>query len=272
MTVRSTHIQSVIVLLDLLERHEQKRAGTGFIVLPPLGALANYLDLSTESIAFIKAVQWVSVFVQDGRDTILKSSLSEENKKAAITLYSKITTPFVYPFSATQVSQHIKSTLSETTRSHLSLLNEWILKEFPIYIPEPGDINALIADLEDVKEDFDKLNLPKYIKEDFAQHIDLYVNMAQKLPFVAHQLLIHESSKLSSWLLSNLPQDAKRVVVRAATAVNLLVAAFIAPAEASGAYETYYAWAAQAQPANKQLEAAAAPLQLAPPIKPAEGE
>jgi hypothetical protein len=268
MASKSTHIKSVITLLDILPKYELRKAASGHTTVATLGALANYLQFETDSVAFIKTLQWVSVFIQDGRDTILKSSLSDENKKAAVELYAKISSPFIYPFPPNQATQHIRNTLSETSRSHLSLLSEWIQKESPIYVPDPEDISLLIADLAKIGVEFSKLDLPGYLKEDFSQHLQLYITISEKIPFVAHQLLIHEATKLSAWLLSNLPQEAKRVIVKAATVVNLLVAAFIAPAEASDAYSTYYAWAAQAQPEAKQLMAAAAPLQLPPPAKP----
>lgn len=85
---------------------------------------------------------------------------------------------------------------------------------------------------------------------------------------VAHRLIAEESSRLISWLLSAIPDNAKKVVANTALTINILVAAFVAPAEAYDAGSSYYQWYSDTITRQPAIEATVAPKALPKPATP----
>jgi len=228
-------------------------------------ALAKLLGLNAVSIEFGKVILWIGAFVSDGFDAIGRSSLKDGDRSAALAIFTELSAPFRYPYAGGPVQEHMGKMLTGERMSYMSLLDAYIKNEHPIYIPEPTEISETIETLRNCQKDFSQLDVPAYIKEDFHKTIDLYIIVATHLPMVAHRLVSAESSNLISWLLSSIPDDAKNTVARAALAINVLVAAFVAPSEAADAGNSYYKWYSQVTASNPAIEASVAPKALPAP-------
>ncbi|MBL0914924.1 MAG: hypothetical protein IBJ13_05245 [Sphingopyxis sp.] len=210
-------------------------------------------------------ILWLGAFINDGRDALARSSLSEGNKDIAVELFNKLSSPFRYPFGLTKFFDFKNSQLEAEKLSHLSLIDEWVSKEVPIFIPEQAEISEIVDKLKAIDAEFSELDIPQFIRTDFSNHLKLYITVATKMPMVAHQLISNESTKLISWLLSSLSPEAKKTVSKAAIAINALVAVFIAPVEASNAAHTYYEWMLEVEPTVAAIEGVVAPPALPAP-------
>lgn len=265
MPERTSHIGAVVELMDKLPTKDPAIGGGTALVT--LASVATTLKIDLHSISFGKCLLWINAFVLDGDDVLKRSTLKEQDKIAALGSYRSLTNPFRYPFSGENHDQFQKKTLTPERRSFFSLLDQFLQKEHPIYVPSVSEIDDLIRQLHDIIAEFKNLSIAEYIKQDFEDQLNLYIVIATELPMVAHRLLANESKTLISWLLSTLPDDAKRTVSKAAIVINVLVAAFVAPAEASDAATSYYKWFSEVSPQPKLIETTVAPKALPAPRK-----
>ncbi|WP_379547055.1 hypothetical protein ACFCW2_13255 [Qipengyuania sp. DSG2-2] len=266
MATQSSHIGSLVLLLDDLPVRTNPTSGN-ITNLSSLAAVASKVGFKTDSISFGKIILWLNSFVLDGDDVLRRSSLKSSDKESALNTYRGLTGAFRFPFKQEQHERFCSNFLTTERRSFLSLLDQFLQKEHPIFIPEIEEISEVIEKLRSLIQEFEELELPEYIKRDFAEQIELYIRVANHLPMVAHRLLANESSNLLSWLFSSLPDNAKKTVSKAAVTVNLLAAAFIAPAESADAAKTYYKWYSETFAQPQQISTVVAPKALPKPSK-----
>jgi hypothetical protein len=234
---------------------------------PPALALAAYLGINAQSYQFTRILTWIIAFYYEGVEVIKSSSgLSENNKNTALHNYSVLFQPFLPPFSGNaKVHQWRTASLSATNMAYFELLNDIIIKENPIYLPEMSDVSKYHEDLKAILEEVKQASLPPWIRKDFEESISLTIIAIDKVPFLAHRIIQDAHSTVLARLFSVATPEHRKLMVRVATVMNIVFAAFVMPYEASEAGNSYYSWVVESPPDIKQIEACAQPLALPPP-------
>ena len=256
----TTHIQALVNFAEAIHNS----AGNRLQNSTPLEALANHLGMSIQDHKFLRILTWIIAFCREAVDTIESSSLSEKNKGTASSNITALFNPFLPPFSG-KVGTWYNSSLSATNQSYFDLLSDAIVDQFPIYIPDQETIDEHKSSLRDILVEMEKMNLPKWINDDFSQSIEMTIVAIEKIPFLAHRIIQDAHSSILARLFSDSTIENKRFMVKVATAINVVFAAFIMPFEAQEAGNYYYRWIGDSAVSQDQIDACAKPLALPAP-------
>jgi hypothetical protein len=222
------------------------------------------LKLDIKSYQFIRVLTWLIAFYHDAVDSIDKSSLSDKNKITAKTNLGALFSPFLPPFQA-NVLLWYSQVMSPTNESYFDLLSDTIIQTSAINLPEESDLNIYKNDLAKIIDEIDSIGLPRWIRDDVKESVDMAILALEVYPFLAHRLIRESHKSILSTLFSTTTPDQKKFLVKVATTINIVLAAFIMPHEASEAATTYYGWAIEAPSDVKQIEGCAQPLALPAP-------
>lgn len=258
---RITHIEA---LTSLAIRVKEGTAAQQVNSASPVSILAKVVGLEIKSTQFLRILMWLIAFYNDGMETISNSGLSDKNRDVAEDNTRALFSPFLPPFGNT-INQWFSSNMSATNQSYFDLLSDAIIDKHPIYVPEPSDITSYANDLNKLLQEMESLDLPRWINNDFKAAIELTLIAIEKLPFLAHRIIQDSHSTILSKLLLVAKPEHKKFMVRVATTINIILAAFVMPHEATDAAASYYGWAVHSPADIKQIEACAAPLALPAP-------
>lgn len=256
---KTTHIEALTQFASDIQRHGRKHSNK------PVAAFAGYVGLGVSSYQFTRILTWTIAFYQDALNTLETEDITDRNRSTAESILKSIFVPFLPPFTNKTVEDWYSSAMSETNQSYLDLLNNIVIKNQPIFVPEPSDLSEYSDELYKILGELDSVDLPRWIKRDFEEAVQLTLVAIEKLPFVAHRIIRDAHASILSKLFSAVSPDQKKFIVRAATTINLVLAAFVMPHAAVDAASTYYGWAFDSAVDVKQIEACAAPLALPPP-------
>jgi hypothetical protein len=233
----------------------------------PLSVLSTYVGLSIQSYQFTRVLTWVIAFYYDAVSTLDGAEMADRNRDTAKTNLHTLFAPFLPPFDSNLVSHWYAQSMSAVNVSYFDLLNDVMVKQHPIYIPGKDDLESYRSQLKGVLIELAEAKLPKWIERDFEDAIQLTLLAIEKLPFVAHRLIREAHSSILGRLFDVVSPDHKKLMVKVATIVNLVMIAFVMPHEGSEAIGTYYGWMAESPVDVKQIEACARPLALPAPDK-----
>lgn len=262
---KTTHIAALASLANTLNKFNGSRRNSE----TPLSVLASLLGLPVESHKFIRALTWIIAFYNEGVNTIQDSSLSESNKSAALNNIRTLFQPFLPPFAA-QMQPWYASAMSQTNQSYFDLLSDALKDRYAIYVPDQETLSSLIARLSGLLVELKDQGLPKWINDDFEEAMSLTLTTIEKLPFLAHKVIQSAHASILARLFSVANPEHKRFMVKVATTINIVLAAFIMPAEAVDAGRSYYGWMSESAADQKQIDQYAQPLALPPPTVEAE--
>jgi hypothetical protein len=256
-----THIQALTSFADdLFTTTPNNQKGS-----KPVLVLSNYLGLPSGSSKFSRILTWIISFYQEGVSTIGSSTLSEKNKVTASQNVYKLFVPFMPPFEGANLDAWFKQAMSDTNQSYFDLLSDAILDTHPIFVPDAEDIHRFKSDLTALLSDMEGIGLPKWINDDFAESIGLTILALDKLPFLAHKIIQDSHNTILARLFSVTTPEHKKFMVKVATTMNVVFAAFIMPFEAQQATSAYYNWMLESPIDTKQIDACSAPLALPAP-------
>lgn len=256
----TTHIQALVSFAEAIHNS----AGNRLQNATPLEALANHLGMSIQDHKFLRILTWVIAFCREAVDTIESSNLSEKNKKTASSNITALFNPFLPPFSG-KLGSWYNHSLSATNQSYFDLLSDTIVDQFPIYIPDQKTIDKQKSSLRELLVEMETIKLPKWINDDFSQSIEMTIIAMEKIPFLAHRIIQDAHSTILARLFSASTIENKRFMVKVATAINVVFAAFIMPFEAQQAGNYYYQWIGDSAVSQDQIDACAKPLALPAP-------
>ena len=257
---KTTHIASIAELAITLHNFSgNRRNGEA-----PIATLASFLGLSLDGHQFVRILTWVIAFYQEGETIIRESDLTEKNKSAAISNLKNLFQPFLPPFSG-QMQTWFNSAMSQTNQSYYDLLSDSLRKQHSISIPDSNQIAVYAQQLSNLLVEMKRIELPKWISDDFSDSISLTIQAIEKIPFIAHRVLYNTHSSIIASLFFRVSSDHKKFIVKVATTVNIVFAAFVMPHEASEAGQTYYEWMASSAISQEQIDACARPLALPAP-------
>ena len=234
----TTHLSVLVDFYDKLDQHRSTYAGA----IGVLEALSTRLEFSPDSFEFAKAVLFVYRFGLDTLDSIKMSSIKDSNKDVILNMVRPLVDAFTYPYRTFELPNSLQQTLSSTTRSHIDLVNDIMIREVAFLTPTQEQIDENLREMEKLKTKFHELDLSPWIKDDFDQTINLHIALLSAFPEMSHRVLFETQKTLSSYLSLSLSTKARRVLVAGVVAVNALITAFIIPSEAYEAGKNYYGW------------------------------
>ena len=261
---RVTHIQALTEFANALhDSIAQNRRSSE----KPISALSTFVGLHAQSYQFTRLLTWLIAFYYDALSTLDDASLAERNRNTAKANLHALFEPFLPPFTTPAIGNWFSAAMSSTNQSYFDLLNDVIVLQQPIFIPDVEDLRSYETQLRDVLAELERVKLPPWIERDFTEAIQLTLLAVEKLPFVAHRLVQDAHSTILARLFSVATPEHRKFMVKVATIVNVVFAAFIMPNEASDAAEAYYGWMLESQTDVKQIAACAQPLALPAPSK-----
>lgn len=259
-----THIQALTEFATALDNSiPQNRKNSE----KPISALAIFVGLSPQSYQFTRLLTWLIAFYYDARSTLDKASLAERNRDTARANLHALFEPFLPPFSGVAIGGWFASAMSPTNQSYFDLLNDVLVVQQPIFMPGKEDLSSYEAQLKELVQELEEIGLPPWIERDFRESIELTLIAVEKLPFVAHRLVQDAHSVVLARLFSCASPEHRKFMVKVATVVNIVLAAFIMPHEAADAAQAYYGWMLESPVDAKQIEACSRPLALPAPAK-----
>lgn len=258
--MKTTHIASLAQLaIALNEFSGDRRRGEN-----PLNLLANMLNLNVESHQFIRVLTWIIAFYNEGIRTVETSTLSEKNKSASLSNMRTLFQPFLPPFQSS-MQTWFGTAMSQTNQSYFDLLSDSLRDQNAIYVPDQEDLDKYRDQLMKLLEEIEQIGLPKWINDDFNESISLTLSAIDKIPFLAHRVIQDAHATILARLFSVSSPDHKRFMVKVATVMNVILAAFVMPHEATEAGNAYYEWIAQSPVSQAQIDDCAKPLALPAP-------
>lgn len=204
-------------------------------------------------------------FYHDALEAVKSSSISEKNMNVAIENLSKLFAPLLPPFPASNLNTWHKSAMSATNEAYFDLLADAIVDQHAINVPEQSDIDIMKQDILDLRQQLEEMKLPRWINDDFEESLALTFIALDKMPFLAHRIINDAHSSILSKLFSSGTAEQKKFMVKVATTINVILAAFVMPHAGYEAATTYYGWISESATDPKQIESIAAPLALPAP-------
>lgn len=172
--------------------------------------------------------------------------------------------PLLPPFGG-HVKDWYNRNMSDTNESYFDLLSDTLIISSPIFLPSDEQVTEYKVKLNALLDELNDLNFPRWVNDEFREAIGLTLIALEKMPFLAHRIVREAHSNILSKLFASGDQKQKSYVVRLATTINIVLAAFVMPHEAAEATNTYYDWAIASPVDTKQIEACAKPLALPAP-------
>lgn len=231
----------------------------------PVPTLAKVLGLRMETYQFTRVLTWIIAFYYEAVSTLNHANIAERNRDTAKSNLASVFAPFLPPFQNPTVAAWYTSAMSATNQSYFDLLNDVLIKQQPIHLPEASDIDKYKTDLASILSELKDVGLPPWIEKDFQESIQLTLLALDKIPFVAHKIIQDAHNTILARLFSIARPEHRKFMVRVATTINVVLAAFVMPYEATEAAHAYYGWMMQSPVDVQQIEACATPLALPPP-------
>lgn len=257
----TTHIEALVRLATSLHQGSTNSQKTH----PPIQQLAEYLGVKPQSFQFARILTWMIAFYEDALDAISNSPLSDKNRVTAISNLQALFSPFLPPSFGGSIGTWYNQVMSATNESYFDLLSDTIKQHKPIYLPSKTDTQKMVNELSELLDQLEGVGLPRWINDDFKGSIGLTVLVLEKIPFLAHRIVNDMHGSIVSKLLLVVPESQKQFLVKAATAINIVLAAFVMPSEAQEAYDSYYGWFAESPSDSRLIEQMAKPLALPSP-------